>query len=235
MELPARHIHISDLDSSLQSLHLYSTSTARSKNKAARRARTRGSRGAASISVRAPTFLKQVAAMSSTPFLFCLAFALASFTVASSGNVPESACGHLSVKYTQVSEQLEQYPPLLQHLTSLFQSAKTRLDDAQAELAIRQSKHKDCKVLEPDEQGWVPPDVCRLTLEPEIQGYQVIIEDNQKLMSNMSPSIQAAEVHQAELARDLEDLRSRLAAQGCPLDWKMSPAKHVAAETKTEI
>ncbi len=173
--------------------------------------------------------------MSSTTFLFCLAFALASFTVASSGNVPESACGHLSVKYTQVSEQLEQYPPLLQHLMSLFQSAKTRLDDAQAELAIRQSKHKDCKVLEPDEQGWVPPDVCRLTLEPEIQGFQVIIEDNQKLMSNVSPSIQAAEVHQAELARDLEDIRSRLAAQSCPLDWKMSPAKHVAAETKTEI
>jgi hypothetical protein len=117
---------------------------------------------------------------------------------------------------------------------SLLESAKKRLDDAQAELDIRQSKYKECKVLEPDEQGWVPPDVCRLTLEPEIRGYQVMVDDNQKLMSNMSPSIQAAEVHQAELARDLEELRSRLVAQSCPLDGKMSPAKHVASEIKTE-
>ncbi len=173
--------------------------------------------------------------MLSTISILLLFHALASFTVISSGNIPENSCGQLSVKYTQVIEQHEQMPPLLQHLMSLFDSAKKRLDDAQTELNIRQSKYKDCKVLEPDEQGWVPPDVCRLALEPEIQGYQVIIEDNRKLMSNLSPSVQAAEVHQAELAKDMEDLRSRLVAQGCPLDGKMSPAKHITSETKAEL
>lgn len=173
--------------------------------------------------------------LSTLHILHALAFALASFAVVSSGNIPENSCGQLTVKYTQVSDQLEQMPPLLQHLMSLFDSAKKRSDDAQAELDIRQSKYKDCKVLEPDENGWMPPDVCRLTLDPEIQGFQVLIDDNQKLMSNMSPSIQAAQVHHAELTSDLENLRSQLVAQSCPLDGKMSPAKPVAPNAKTEI
>ena len=168
--------------------------------------------------------------------LSCLACLLALAAVVSSGDIPASTCGPLLVKYTQMSEELEQLPALLRHLTGLFQDAKKRLDDAQAELSIRQSKYKDCKVIEPDEDGWTPPDVCRLTLDPEIQGYQVIIEDNQKLMGNMGPSIQAAEVHHAELTRDTEELRSQLVAQNCPPNAKMSPAKLVGSEsTKSEI
>ena len=151
----------------------------------------------------------------------------------SSGNIPASTCGPLLVHYTQMSEELEQIPALLRHLTGLFQEAKQRLGDAQAELNERQSRYKDCKVMQPDEDGWTPPDVCRLTLEPEIQGYQVIAEDNQKLMDNMSPSIQAAEVRHAELTRDTEQLRSQLVAQNCPPSAKMSPApKHVGSESK---
>ncbi len=126
-------------------------------------------------------------------------------------------------------------PAMLQHLMGLFLAAKKRLDDAQTELDIRQSKYEDCKKLEPDEDGWVPPDVCRLSLEPEIKGYQVIIEDNQELMSNMSPSIQAAEVHLAELTRDMQELRSQLVALNCPLDGKMSPAKHVSSKPEIEL
>jgi hypothetical protein len=167
--------------------------------------------------------------------LFCLLVALAFASFVHSGNIPASSCGTLLVKYTLISEEIETYPPLLAHLMGLFQSAKSRADDAQAALDVRLSKVKDCKELVPDEDGWTPPDVCRLSLEPEIKGYQVIIEDNQKLMSNMSPSIQAAEVRQAELTRELQQLRALLVDQGCPLDAKMSPAKHVATEPNKEM
>jgi hypothetical protein len=173
--------------------------------------------------------------MPKTASLLCLVVALASAVLVSSGNIPESSCGTLLVKYTQIVEELEQIPPLLQHLTGLHQAAKKRSDEAQAELDIRLTKHKDCKTLVPDEEGWVPPDVCRLALDPEIKGYQVIVEDNQKLMSNMSPSIQAAEVHHAELASDAEVLRLQLVAQSCSLDSKMSPAKHVMPESKKDL
>jgi hypothetical protein len=152
------------------------------------------------------------------------------------GNIPpDSSCGPHLVKYTQMTEELEAIPAMLQHLTGLFQTAKKRSDDAQAELDIRQSKYNDCKKIEPDENGWVAPDVCRLSLEPEIKGYTVIVEDNQKMMSNMSPSIQAAEVRLAELTRDTQEIRSRLSAQSCPLDGKMSPAKRVASEPKLDL
>jgi hypothetical protein len=170
-----------------------------------------------------------------TSYLFCLVLVLAYAVVVSCGNIPETSCGALLVKYTQIAEELDQIPPLLQHLTGLYQAAKQRSDEAQAELDIRLAKHKDCKTLVPDEEGFVPPDVCRLALDPEIKGYQVMVDDNQKLMSNMSPSMQAAEVHHAELSRDAQVLRSQLAAQSCPLDSKMSPAKHVASEPPTDL
>jgi len=52
----------------------------------------------------------------------------------------------------------------------------------------------------------------------------------------MGPSIQAAEVHHAELTRDTEELRSQLVAQNCPPNAKMSPAKLVGSQsTKSEI
>jgi hypothetical protein len=160
------------------------------------------------------------------------------FAACFAGNIPpppESSCGPQLVQYTQMSERAETMPAMLQHLLGLFQAAKTRLDDAQAELDIRQLKYENCKKLEPDEDGWVPPDICRLSLEPEIKGYQVIIEDNRQLMSNMSPSIQAAEVHLAELTRDMQELRLQLVALDCPLDGKMSPAKQVAPKAEIEL
>jgi hypothetical protein len=173
--------------------------------------------------------------MPRTSSLLCLVLVLASTIVVSCGNIPDNSCGALLVKYTQIVEELDQIPPLLQHLTGLYQGAKQRLDEAQAELDIRLAKHKDCKTLVPDEDGFVPPDVCRLALDPEIKGYQVMVDDNQKLMSNMSPSMQAAEVHHAELSRDAQVLRAQLVAQSCPLDAKMSPAKHVASQTPTDL
>jgi hypothetical protein len=173
--------------------------------------------------------------MRSTLHLVYFAFALGLAAIVSSGNVPDVSCGNLLVKYTQMSDEVEKLPAMIQHLMDFFQSAKKRMDDAQAELDIRQTKYQACKVLEPDEQGWVPPDVCRLSLEPEMKGYQVIIDDNEKLISNVKPSIQAAEVHQAELLRDISQLQSQLIADGCPLDFKMSPARHTLIEKKTEI
>ena len=54
----------------------------------------------------------------------------------------------------QISEELAQLPALLQHLTGLFNDAKKRRDEAESELTSRQEKYKECKVLEPDENGW---------------------------------------------------------------------------------